>query len=276
MSDPVSVPSTYRWTVHSDAAEADYRVTLSVPLFPTDEPMPLLVLLDGTTMFLTATEFSRTVSLVTLGDLPPIAVMGITRDTPDPMQYFSSRFRDFTPQEWDLAGPFADDRTMARHGMGGAGDLLDTIEHLALPLAREVTAIDPARIGVGGWSLSGLFACWAWLERPDLFAHLLAISPSIWWHHASLLDTPFPPRPPEHRAFVCAGEHEEGDVARVWPQRFADDAQRKFAAMVRNAERFGELATASGAITATQIFTGEHHVTVMPAALSRGLLHLFA
>lgn len=269
------ISNSDHWMHDSAAVGARFRITLTTPLFPSDGPVPLVVMLDGHTMVLTATEMSRTVSMVTMGTLPPVAFVAITRDTGDQLEYISSRFRDFTPDEWVLPGPFEPDNAMVQHGTGGAHALLDAIVDEILPAVRERVAVSDDRIGVCGWSLSGLFAAYAWRERPDVFAHLVAISPSLWWNHASLLDQPLPERPASHRVLVTAGEHEEGDVSLVWPRQFANGPQREMAAMVGNALRFGELAAASGATVETAVLSGEHHVTLVPASIAKALIHLF-
>ncbi len=272
---PFELAHSHTWTVGSAATGDRYRIDLALPEPGRAGPHPLVVVLDGSAMFLSATEFGRTVARVTAGDLPPMAVVGITCDTPDHLTYLSTRFRDFTPVEWTLHGPFADDMAMVRHGTGGAGAFLRAVVDEVLPAVRAHLDVDPDRIGICGWSLSGLFASYAWRERPDVFSRLLAISPSLWWGDAVILGEPLPDRPPAHRAFVCAGEHEEGDVSLVWPSRFAHAAQREMAAMVRNARRFGERCTVSGATTETVVFAGEHHVTLQSAALARGLVFLY-
>lgn len=279
MSEPVVLPDSAQWNIPATGDLADLRIRVAHPAGPHQGPTRSLLLLDGDFLFLTAVEFARTVNLVTMGDFPPLVIIGVMRDEPDPMRYISSRFRDFTPQPWTLTGPFADDNGMASMGTGGASTLLASLEHAVLPQVADHLAtvgLELGEVAIGGWSLSGLFASWAWLERPDLFAHLLAISPSLWWHDASLLTTDFASRPSGHKAFVCAGEHEEGDVTRVYPQRFANVAQREMAAMVGNALRFGELASGTGADIRAVSFADEHHITVQAAAIARGLLHLYA
>ena len=266
VSEPFILPASEYWM------EGDLHVALARPMYATG-PVPLVVLLDGHTMFLSAAEFARTVSLVTMGTLPPLAVLGVWRDAADPLEYVSTRFRDYTPYEWVLPGPFAGDNEMARHGTGGAAGLLDELVGAVLPSVRD--RLDVGEVAVGGWSLSGLFAAWAWRERPDVFAHLLAISPSLWWHDARLVAEGVPPRSGS-RAFISAGQHEEGDVSNVWPQRFANADQRSMAAMVRNARSYGAACSAAGIATDTVVFPDEHHVTLMPASMSRGLRHLFA
>lgn len=148
MAEPYVVPGTYTWL------EADLRVVLAAPQ-GAEGPVPLLFLLDGQAMLLTAAEYSRTTSLVTMGTLPPIAVVGVWRET-DPFDYMTTRFRDFTPYEWTLPEPFAEDNTMARYGTGGAAAYLDLLVDRVLPAVRA--SVDISEVAVGGWSLSGLFA----------------------------------------------------------------------------------------------------------------------
>lgn len=266
MGQPFVVPDTETWM------EGDVHVALAVPA-RAEGPVPLLVLLDGQSLFLTAVEHSRTVTLVTLGALSPVAVVAVWRDAANPLDYMSTRFRDFTPYEWVLPEPFAADNAMATYGTGGAAAFLDVIADRVLPAVAERVAV--AETAIGGWSLSGLFAAWAWRERPDLFAHLIAISPSLWWHHGRIIDEGVAARPGS-KAFISAGEREEGDMALVWPQIFADADQRHAAGMVRNAVAYGRLCEAAGVDTRTVIFPDEHHTTLAPASIARGLHHLWA
>ena len=278
----ISIANSHQW-VHSSASNsASYRVTLTLPLFPVDGPVPLLVILDGDTMLHTATETSRTITASTMGALGQAAFVGVMRDVPLGLEYMSTRFADFTPTEWTLPGPFSADNAMVQHGTGGAGAFLDTIVDGILPEVRHIVQADESRIGVCGWSLSGLFAAHAWLTRPDVFSDLVAISPSLWWDDAGILASPVAPRPRPSKVLVTAGEHEEGDISRVWPQSYFNvqnretiAQQRDLAAMVRNARTFGTMATASGADSRTVVLEGEHHVTLVPASISRALIHLY-
>ena len=278
MNEPVVVPATQRWTVPDPQSEAGLRVTLSMPLDRVKGPVHVVVLLDGDTMFLTGTEYVRTVRRVSMGTYPQVAIVGIMRDEPETLRYVASRFRDFTPQQWHLPGPFEGDNAMATFGTGGGSHFLDLIEQQVMPEVQRLIHEAGGTVGdtcIGGWSLSGLFAGWAWLKRPHLFQHLIAISPSFWWHDASIVASPFSSQPSERRAFVCAGEHEEGDVSLVWPPIFGNAAQRELAAMVTNAERFVQLAGDAGATVQHVTFPGEHHITLQAAAVGQGLRFLF-
>jgi predicted alpha/beta superfamily hydrolase len=278
MTTPFTVPASESWLVPSGSDLPGLRVTLALPTGQVTTSTPVVLLLDGDFLFLTATEFARTVNLVTLGEFPSVAVVGVMRDEVDPMRYIASRFRDFTPDQWVLPGAFADDNVMASMGTGGASGLLSLLENSVLPQVDErlrASGTLMGEIAIAGWSLSGLFASWAWLQRPDVFSHLLAISPSLWWNHASLLGADVAPRPVSHKVFIGVGEHEEGDLAKVYPQRFANAAQREMAAMVRNAQVFADRVSGAGAAVESVAFTDEHHITVQGAAIARGLRHIF-
>ena len=269
------VANSETWTHSSTANGERYRVTLTTPMFPTKDPVPLLVVLDGDTMILTATEAARSISVSTMGALGPVAMVGIMADEPLGLEYIGARFRDFTPVEWTLHGPFGNDNAMVSKGMGGAASFVATIVDEIIPQVRGRVSVDESHVGICGWSLSGLCAAWAWRERPDVFADLVAISPSLWWSDASMVREPLPARPAGHRAVITAGEHEEGDLSLVWPQLFANGPQREMAAMVRNAVAFGEMTRAAGADTLCAVLPGEHHITLAPASLTRALVHLY-
>lgn len=271
----LTIPGSERWMLDSTAVGGRYRLTLVHPRPRVEGPVPLLILLDGETMVLTATEFLRTMSAMANGILRPVALLAVMAEAESGPGYVATRFRDFTPQAWTLPGPFAVDMPLASLGTGGADRLVAAMVDEMLPQVRARLSIDDARIGVCGWSLSGLCAAHAWLSRSDIFSDLVAISPSLWWHDAVIVDVPMAPRPSSHRAVITAGQHEEGDPDLVWPRIFVNQAQREIAAMVRNAERFGARVADSGATTHLAVLADEHHATLVPASIARALVHLY-
>ena len=270
----ITVPRTDSWTHVSAENGRQYRVTLSLPAGTGEGPRPLLVMLDGETMILTATEFVRTQNATMPGLITPVALLSVMADTAPGLDYVAARFRDFTPVAWTLPDPFAADNALAKEGTGGADAFVRTIVDGIIPEAATRTELDPGRAGVCGWSLSGLFAAHAWAGRPDVFSDLVAISPSLWWDDASMLGRRLAPRPAGHRAVITAGEHEEGDPSRVWPRAFAVAEQREAAAMVSNAARFAGIAREAGAETHLAVLRDEHHMTLVPASISRALVLL--
>ena len=159
MTEPVVLPASARWTIPGESATAGLRISLAMPMTRSKEPVRALLVLDGDSLFHTATEFVRTVHHVTMGHFPRVAVIGVVRDEPHGMQYVASRFRDFTPQQWTLTGPFADDNAMVTMGTGGASEFLASIEDETDRLTSIVTnLLDLGRLESG-------------MLRPTLGAH---------------------------------------------------------------------------------------------------------
>lgn len=86
-------------------------------------------------------------------------------------------------------------------------------------MAKEGFA--PGEMAIRKWSLSDLFACRAWTERPDVFPHLLAISPSLWSDDASMLARPLGGCTANKRVSVSVsvGQLKEGDASLAFPHR---------------------------------------------------------
>lgn len=93
-------------------------------------------------------------------------------------------------------------------------------EHLAFLLDEVKPYVDgrwrtrrgAADTGIGGSSLGGLFALEAGLARPDRFARVLAMSPSLWWADQELLgrlERAAPPQP-SLRIYLDAGDQSDG------------------------------------------------------------------
>lgn len=273
-SRPHVVADSYQWVIESQHFDEPLRVDLFAPVQPGDDPVGLLVAIEGSAM-LSAAEFLRVARLTSVFVAPPVAVVGVSVDADDLMAYLSMRTRDLTPTVWQPSEEMWPS-WLIQHGTGGGPRLLAAVIEDVLPAVRSRLSIDEGAIGIAGWSLGGLFASWAWLHRPDVFSRLLAISPSLWWQDGWVLDMPAPARSSEHRAFVGVGEHEQGDINNIWPpllqgtQSVNDDI-----AQIARSHALGEKARSSGAQAETVVFAGEQHLTVGPAAIARGLRFLY-
>lgn len=146
----VTVGDTERWSYRSKVTGASYRVTLTLPPRRTEAPIPVLVLLDGETMILTATEFLRTLNATASGIIGPVALIAVMAEATSGLDYVATRFHDFTPVEWTLPGPFADDNALARYGTGGADKLVAAIVDEILPQARAVGRAGARRRSAAG------------------------------------------------------------------------------------------------------------------------------
>lgn len=132
---------------------------------------PVLYMLDGGL----AEDFPHVVntidSLIALGAIPPVIVVGIEN----------------TQRRRDLTGPttVASDSTIAPR-VGGSAALRDFIRDELMPEIRSRYRCN-GETAVVGESLAGLFIVETLLLEPSLFHRYIALSPSVWWNAGTLV-----------------------------------------------------------------------------------------
>ena len=263
----------------SEPVAGEWEVSVSLPSgpFAGGGPYPALYLVDPMGTFVTAAAVASVTSMLSMGALPPIAIIGVGPATTDVRQIMVQRNRDLTPSAHTppaIAG-------MDGMGTGGGGAFLELlVDHVIPELEGSGLPLDPSERAIGGWSLGGLFACFAMLTRPDAFRRYLAVSPSLWWHDSLLLD--------EARvvaadlagrsAYLAVGEFESDHaIDNGWPP--ATDAMRVAVAgidMRRDLLSFASLVRTRGDVSVHEdVIAGESHATIWPAAVTRGLVKLW-
>jgi predicted alpha/beta superfamily hydrolase len=120
---------------------------------------------------------------------------------------------------------------IGRSHHGRADALLDwlvgTLRRYVHEELRVLTG--PEHTMIGGSSLGGLAAVYAWLRHPEVFGRVLAMSPSLWVHREGVRRLAAQGRwHPETRVYLDAGEREMGGDA------------------LRDGERLASLLTAQG------------------------------
>ncbi len=165
---PVTLPGTEVRTLTSRETGHSYDLYISRPA-PTAENrgkrFPVLYLLDG------QWDFKLLVSIQ--GGLrydryvPDVIIVGITYSGAR-ANYDSLRAVDYTP----VASP-------ANPNSGGGAKFLAFLERELMPFVEREYPADPARRGLMGNSLGGLFALYAMFTKPELFAGYVAGSPAV-------------------------------------------------------------------------------------------------
>ncbi|MBB4777362.1 putative alpha/beta superfamily hydrolase [Actinomadura catellatispora] len=221
-----------------------------------------------------AAQIARTTRWFSLGQLRPVAVVGISPDTDDPGRLVAQRARDLTPT--DAASPYL--RTKPAYGTGGAGAMPDLIRKVIAPHVESVHPLDPADRGLGGFSLGGLMTCWTLLRRPEGFRRFLAVSPSLWWDDHLLLDDLRAPVTDRGACdvYLAVGEREDSPD-RGWPIMPAE-MREDFSGldMVADLSTFtARLRTHPDVDVHTEVLPDEQHATIWPAAISRALIRLY-
>lgn len=134
-------------------------------------PYPVLVLLDASDTPQWVAALANVRFLASRGAVPPLIVVGIPNG-PD-------RTRDLTPP---ATGSFATQFPTA----GGADRFLDFITGEVLPAVRARHRAAPATI-LAGHSFGGLLGLHAAATRPDAFAAIVAMSPSLQYNDSTLI-----------------------------------------------------------------------------------------
>ncbi len=203
-----------------------------------------------------------------------IAVVGIGWDNEGGVDQ-NLRRRDFTlPALHEVPPPHGSDDAWREDGNVEA--FLEFLTGTVQPHYLETLPINPGRQTLAGHSLSGLCVLLALMRRPGAFQRHVAASPSVWWDQGRLLEdaeafdwTPLR----SARLLLTVGSEEQA----AGPEKPAEVEGEAAAAMlgerhmIANASGLAELLAARGIDCRFELFEGEGHRTVLPAAMAAAL-----
>ncbi|MBB3344961.1 alpha/beta hydrolase-fold protein [Luteimonas sp. RC10] len=179
-----TMPATEVWDLAADSGEV-YRIFVSYPAGKEDEApedgYPVLYVLDGNAYFGSFAQ-ARWVQ----DDLPVGKSIVVGVGYPGDAAWDVRRLKDFTaplldppPRQW---------RALAQYESGARRQFLDFLTgKLREEIARR-HRVDPDRQSLFGHSLGGLFALYAFYERPGAFHSIVAASPSMEWNAQGILE----------------------------------------------------------------------------------------
>lgn len=282
---PVTIPGAEYFDFTSRITGRDYRLFIWAP--PGEAPPeghPVFYILDGNGCFATVAEIMR--SRAPADGLRPAVVAAVGYATDDVMTAMVQRMKDLSSPAsaaWLEAMPFAIPGLIPE-ATGGLDDFIRVVNEEIRPAVASLAAINPADQAVMGHSLGGLAVLRMLFTQPDSFRTYVASSPSIWWSdHAVLADEPgFCARVESGqlspRILIDAGGREQTPDAgalRFFQSHAEAQASADFCGMVENARALGQrlkaLKGGEGYVAETVIFADEGHISVLPAAISRGL-----
>ena len=123
------------------------------------------------------------------GGLPELLIIGVPpalngSACRDPAaDQCSQRFFELTPTPCDSSVSACDERQPS----GGADQLLRFVWEEVVPAVFAQLGVQRgAEVGIMGYSLGGLTACYAASALPDQFQRALCLSPSVWWNSGQL------------------------------------------------------------------------------------------
>ncbi|MBN1316126.1 MAG: alpha/beta hydrolase [Anaerolineales bacterium] len=264
----VTIPDTQIRMISSSNVGDTFKLYLSFPPnYSESTKYPILFLLDPNIFFGIVADIVR---LLQFGqEIPDIVIVGI--GYPDDDQHLGLRSRDYTPTVEDVYTRDYIARMSSAmpvpvefKSSGGADKFLAFIVHELMPYLEEREGIAIGSSILAGSSYSGLFGLYTLFHRPETFQRYIIGSPSIWWDCKVALkyeaeyaenhsDLPA-------KVFISVGELETRE-----PEPAA--MVTNFKTMVHRLEsrHYPNLKLTS------HIFEGETHLSVIPAAMSRGL-----
>ncbi|KAF4551975.1 Siderophore triacetylfusarinine C esterase [Elsinoe fawcettii] len=261
----------------------DYLIQVSWPLHwqgrhaPDHKPMPMIYIVDGNALFLTATE-----SAWRRAAASHFAGGGIIVAVGYPLPH--GKLYDAKRRSFDLTPP----TTPAVPGYGGADIFLDFIEHRVRPAVRErFPEVQIAREALYGHSYGGLLSLHALLTRPDSFNCYMASSPSIWWNQGCIFgesDTGHASEKAVEKVLPLLmmfwGSYEQdppqwdGEPLDHWEARKQIASDLKMADNARRMCRILRAEKRVHSLLETE-YSIEEHTSAMPCSVSRSLTMFF-
>jgi predicted alpha/beta superfamily hydrolase len=164
----VTIPGTEVRTLHSQATGRDYALYVYLPSRRDPDPgrrYPVLYLLDAQWDFKLLASIQG--GLLYDRYVPDVIIVGITNRGAN-AAHDSLRAVDYTPRP-EPRNP----------GSGGGARFLQFLRGELIPFVEANYPADPARRGLMGSSLGGLFTLHALFTEPTLFSRYAAASPAV-------------------------------------------------------------------------------------------------
>lgn len=279
---PFSRPGWEQWTLSAPGRSEPYRIFVSIPTDPAPEAgFPVIYVLDGNDSFTTTADAVRRLagSPAQTG-IQPAVVVGIgypIEDTHEDVR----RTLDLTPPaEGRRQHPFGEGQPWPPTG-GAAWFRAFILDHVRPAVAARVP-VDAGRETLMGHSFGGQFTLHTLFAMPDAFDNYVAISPSIWYGDRLLLEIArdFTARMAgakiDARLLMIVGSCEQtpGECLVDVPR----SAERTdFITRANQVENLALLKRVlqQGAVRGLRfdvtVIEGEQHLTVVPAAIGRGV-----
>ncbi|CAN5376021.1 alpha/beta hydrolase-fold protein [soil metagenome] len=259
---------------------AALRDTLEITVVPPQQPpgrkpAPVLYVLDSVLTLETVVGWSRVYGRYSENAVPPCFVVSIGYPTDEDGEYLALRIRDYTPtartgSQWTPP-----------KGAGQGPLLLEAIASEIMPFVEATYGASRTDRTIVGWSLGGLFALSALFHRPKLFRRHLVVGPSLWWDErvAFRTEADFAARHEDlaARLFMAVGSKEQSPGQGWLNEGFPDEVIARFR-QVSNFRAFTRRLRGRAYPRLRMdsvVFPDEHHMTVYPAAVARGLVKLF-
>ncbi|QIB34857.1 alpha/beta hydrolase [Ancylobacter pratisalsi] len=266
---------------------APYRIFVALPRTPAPAGgFPVVYMLDANAGFASLVEVMRRGAVRPQATgIEEAVIVGI--GYPDGDDHRARRSFDYTAGPSREApghgapGPDGAQGGAQERRFGGRDGFLGFIENTLKPRIATLAAIDTARQTLFGHSLAGWFTLDVMTRDTDAFATYVAVSPSIWWDEARLIEGLGALTGRPVRLALMVGEWEQalapwqeshpeaGEMSQRRARRAMVDRSRDFAA------RFVQTVVTNGdgvpGEVRFELLAGEDHASVLAPAMARAL-----
>lgn len=182
----------------------------------------------------------------------------------------TSRNRDYTPTD-PLVNADARSEDYSGDAYGGAAGYRDYIEQHVFPVIAQHYRADMARKVYVGHSYGGLFGAYVLLTKPQLFDFYILSSPSLWFDDKAVfkLEEAYAA---DHTDLAAKVALFTGEYEAVKPGKPRFNTRHD---VLADAEAFTQILRERGyknVVVTNEVIADEDHLSVFPAALSRGLV----
>jgi len=268
---PVTIPNSREVKIRSKNVDQEFKISISLPpsYNKTENKYPVLYLLDSNYHFIFTTgivkflnEFGSWNNL----HVPEMIIVGIGYPAEGP-DILTFRSRDYTPVEDNdfyksAFEPVGCDPNF-RPNSGGAPEFLTFITQELMPYIEEDYRVDTNDKTIAGHSYGGLFPSYVLFHKPDTFNKYILSSPSLWYKQGILFQY----------EEEYSRNHEELPV-RVYLSAGANESKgitEGFKTMVEVLKKRNY----GGLVLEHVFFEDEVHFSVVPPALTRGIISVF-
>lgn len=216
----------------------------------TQKKYPLMILNDASVSIgLAQSTFD---CLTLLQEIPEVIVVGITYPLGGNLEIARNRFRDMTPTHSAGFDP-----------SGKAGSYIAFIRNELLPYINNNYRVDTTDKCFYGHSLGGLLGAHILVEHPDLFNRYIIGSPSLFWDNFEVV-----------KRLSNKGSVSANSVKAIYTYVGGDEGDM----MINPLSKFNEflkIKTGGNIKTNNQVYQGENHLSVIPAAFSTAVKFVY-
>jgi predicted alpha/beta superfamily hydrolase len=239
-------------TLYSNETNSAFLLTVYLPPSYTDtqKKYPLMIINDASLVIGMAQSTFDCLTL--LQEVPEVIVVGITYPQDNNLEITRNRFRDMTPTHSDGFEP-----------SGKADSYIAFIKNELFPYIENNYRVDTTDKCFFGHSLGGLLGAHILVDQPDLFNRYILGSPSLFWDNFEVV------KRLSNKSSISAV-----NLKAVYTYVGGDEGDM----MINPLNKFNEflrIKTGNSIKSHNQVYQGEGHMSVIPAAFSSAVKFVY-